>query len=49
MSKIVLHSTGCPQCVVLEKKLSAKGIEFTKNTDKEQMISMNFVKVPTLL
>lgn len=48
MSKIVLHSTGCPQCVVLEKKLTAKGIEFTKNTDKEQMLSMNFTRVPIL-
>ena len=48
MSKIILYSTGCPQCTILEKKLTAKGIEFTKNTDKEQMVSMNFTRVPVL-
>ena len=48
MSKIILHSTGCPQCNVLKKKLMSKGIAFTENTDKEQMLSMNFTRVPIL-
>ena len=48
MSKIILYSTGCPQCNVLKKKLMSKGIEFVENTDKEQMLSMNFTRVPIL-
>lgn len=48
MSKIVLYSTGCPQCCVLKKKLENKGIEFIENNDKEQMLSMNFTRVPVL-
>lgn len=48
MSKIILFSTGCPQCNVLKKKLMSKGIEFVENTDKEQMLSMNFTRVPIL-
>lgn len=30
---IVLYSTHCPRCDVLEKKLKQKDIEFTINTD----------------
>lgn len=48
MSKIILYSTGCPQCKVLKDKLIGKGISFTENTDREQMMSMNFVRVPIL-
>ena len=48
MGKIVLYSTGCPQCRVLKKKLEAKGIEFEENTNKEQMLNLNFVRVPVL-
>lgn len=48
MSKIILYSTGCPQCKVLKDKLNNKGIVFVENTDREQMMSMNFVRVPIL-
>lgn len=48
MNKVILYSTGCPQCNVLKKKLIAKGIPFEENTDKEQMLSLNFVRVPVL-
>lgn len=48
MANIVLYSTGCPQCKVLKKKLQEKGILFTENNDKQQMLNMNFVKVPIL-
>jgi len=48
LSKIILYSTGCPACNVLKKKLSAKGIQFEENTDRELMRSMNFVRVPVL-
>ena len=29
--KIILYSTGCPRCEVLEKKLAAAGIEPVKS------------------
>ena len=48
MSKIILFSTGCPACNVLKNKLIEKGIEFEENTNKEQMLSLNFVRVPIL-
>ena len=48
MPNIILYSTGCPQCKILKKKLQEKGILFTENNNEQQMLSMNFVKVPVL-
>lgn len=48
MANVVLYSTGCPNCKLLKKRLEQKGITFTENTDKQQMLSMNFVRVPVL-
>ena len=48
MHEIILYSTGCPQCSVLKRKLESKGIPFTENTDREKMLSLNFVRVPVL-
>ena len=33
MEKIELYTTGCPQCLILEKKLDLKGIPYEKVTD----------------
>ena len=33
MENITLYSTGCPKCNVLEKKLTAAGIEYEVVTD----------------
>ena len=30
---IILHSTDCPKCKILEQKLQYKNIDFEKNTD----------------
>ena len=30
---VVLYTTNCPRCIVLEKKLKQKGIEFEARTD----------------
>lgn len=46
--KIVLYSTGCPRCQVLEKKLEQKNIAFEKVTDTELMQKMGMVAVPML-
>lgn len=48
MQNVILYSTGCPQCRVLKRKLEEKGIIFTENTDREKMLSLNFVRVPVL-
>lgn len=35
MENITLYSTGCPKCNVLEKKLTATGIEYEIVTDEK--------------
>jgi hypothetical protein len=45
---IVLHSTHCPKCNVLETKLKQKNINFTENNDVELMVEKGFVMAPVL-
>ena len=46
MEKIILYSNGCPRCMILEQKLTEKNINFVKNTDVDEMISMGLKDVP---
>ena len=46
---ITLYSTNCPRCSVLEKKLDAAGINYSINNDVDEMISLGFMEVPTLV
>lgn len=46
--KIILYSTGCPKCKILESKLNAKNIQYDKNTDSDEMIRLGFQTVPKL-
>lgn len=46
--KIVLYSTGCPRCTVLESKLKSKNIDFEIITNQEFMIEKGFDSVPVL-
>ena len=41
---VVLYTTNCPRCIVLEKKLKQKGIEFEARTnfDVKEMIKKGF-------
>lgn len=39
---IVLYTIDCPNCLVLEKKLKAKNIEFLKVSDKDTIIAKGF-------
>ena len=39
---VVLYTIDCPNCLVLEKKLKAKNIEFLKVSDKETIIANGF-------
>lgn len=48
MGEVILWSTHCPRCKVLTLKLQQKGIEYTENTDMEQMKEKGFKEVPKL-
>lgn len=45
---IVLHSTHCPRCNVLEAKLKQKNIAFEENNNVELMVEKGFVMAPVL-
>ena len=45
---IVLYSTHCPRCTVLEKKLQAKGIKFEIETSVDDMLALGITQVPML-
>lgn len=48
LGKIILHSTGCPKCNVLKKKLSEKGISYLENNNAEEMMRLGITNVPVL-
>lgn len=39
---IVLYTIDCPNCLVLEKKLKAKNIEFLKVSDRDIIVAKGF-------
>jgi len=45
---IILYSTGCPKCKVIETKLKQKGVEYTIISDIEVMTQKGFMTVPIL-
>lgn len=46
--KVVLYSTGCPRCKVIEKKLEQKGIPYTLETNTEKLVQLGFRSAPIL-
>ena len=46
--KVTLYSTNCPRCIVLEKKLNQKNIEFDLVSDEDTMINKGFMTAPML-
>lgn len=46
--QIILYTTECPQCNVLTKKLEAKGIQFQKHMDIDEMTQLHIDAVPVL-
>lgn len=48
MEKIVLYTTHCPKCRVLEKKLSDKNVKFEICQDVQVMKSLQISSVPML-
>lgn len=45
---IILYSTHCPKCNVLEKKLKEKNITYTEVNDVDVMTEKEFTTVPML-
>ena len=45
---VILYSTHCPKCTVLEKKLEKAGIEFEVCDDEKIMEENNFQSLPML-
>lgn len=47
-AKIILYSTHCPRCKVLEMKLKQKNIKYEEINDVEQMKAKGFMEAPKL-
>lgn len=45
---IILYSTGCPRCKVLESALEESGIVYEKVSNEQDIIDMGFMTVPVL-
>lgn len=45
---IILYSTNCPRCNVLEEKLKVKNIDFVINNDVDKMIDLGIMSAPVL-
>ena len=46
--EVILYTTHCPQCTILEKKLKQKNIEYTEITDVSIMKEKKMLSVPQL-
>lgn len=45
---IILYTTHCPKCRVLESKLKSKNIKFTTFTNVDEMIQLGITESPVL-
>lgn len=48
MDDIVMYSTNCPKCAVLEGRLKEKGVNFTVNYDVDEMLKLGMASAPAL-
>lgn len=48
VNMVVLYSTHCPKCNILEQKLKQKNIEYTEVNDVEVMLGKGLNTVPWL-
>ena len=46
--EVLIYSTNCPRCSVLEKKLSSANINYKLVTDADLMVEKGFTSVPML-
>lgn len=48
MGKIILYTSGCGKCIVLERKLQAANIDFIKESAFEKLSSQGIMNLPVL-
>lgn len=48
MSKIILYTTHCPRCSILEKKMTAANIKYEVEDNVDKMIAKGFTSAPML-
>lgn len=46
--KVILFSTHCPKCMVLQKKLQAANIDYDENCNVDEMLEMGIRQAPML-
>lgn len=46
--KVILYTTNCPRCRVLEQKMNNKNIKYDKITDVDLMTQKGFMTAPML-
>lgn len=49
MQQVILYTTHCPRCKVLEKKLQQKNIPYLTIEDEEVMRKEGFTEVPMMV
>lgn len=47
-NKVILHTSHCPRCKVVEMKLKQKGIQYEENTDVQVMLDLGMKSAPAL-
>lgn len=45
---IIFYTTGCPKCNVLKKKMDAVGLEYTINSNVDEMLDLGIQTAPYL-
>lgn len=45
---IILYTTECPRCKILATKLDRKNIQYSINSNSEEMIEKGFITAPML-
>lgn len=46
--EVILYSTHCPKCIVLEKKLNQKNVNYVEVNDVDIMQEKGFLQMPML-
>lgn len=46
---MILYTTGCPKCIMLERTLTKKGVKYTVESDISVMAKLGFTSVPILM
>ena len=48
MGSVMLYTIDCPKCLILEKKLTAAGIDYAVNKNTEEMVAKGYLALPIL-